>query len=564
MQNAEIVDVGSLTPSMGDHIASMQNLKALSMFLCHQSLLSMYPLRDIANLQHLKVVDHTLGEALAHEDVVLSILFNSASTIRSLFLETSSLQLGNFLLGWEEMVSKADWIDQESVYLSALKSLSLIGLRFNQSLIDSMANIIDFMKLDDLTIGIVATGALRLFPFLRRLAAKPGTAKNLRKLSLVMSSERALHHLGDFGADMEFKVKIRFIASFDSLTSLELKEQNPYPVTIDDGTLLVDALWRAIISHGNLESLSINCTEDVGTNAIPRLSAATVTTLINNLPKLRNFEFAPAEAEIEEIGQALSRGKALVSILCCPQPNQPHASTRGPDSGLIVVTEILKGFLSRDFGNVEGKFVWEDHYKLKRISLKYRLWDVASAFGKPRKALSKKRKMAKQTSIETNERAAAWIPWLTWLLEHPETVTPEVNGTKSPPTTKEGDEGECADDNTVDWVYVDPYDAECGTLPRECMDPDFLIWVDSEGRHLMEDDPEAIKGVTGALRGLDRDRAAAVRELIQERWKKVAAVYKEQAQEARNKPEKTEEEPFKHVTQDKWTSKNLIFPKLYF
>ncbi|KAI8652109.1 hypothetical protein NCS56_01428100 [Fusarium sp. Ph1] len=124
MQNAEIVDVGSLTPSMGDHIASMQNLKALSMFLDHQSLFRMYPLRDITNLRHLKVVDHTLGEALAHDDVVLSILFNSASTIRSLFLATSSLQLGNFLLGWEEMAPEADWIDQESVYLSALKSLS--------------------------------------------------------------------------------------------------------------------------------------------------------------------------------------------------------------------------------------------------------------------------------------------------------------------------------------------------------------------------------------------------------------------------------------------------------
>ncbi|KAJ4172369.1 hypothetical protein NW754_002563 [Fusarium falciforme] len=172
--------------------------------------------------------------------------------------------------------------------------------------------------------------------------------------------------------------------------------------------------------------------------------------------------------------------------------------------------------------------------------------------------------MAKQTDVETNERAAAWIPWLTWLLEHAETVTPEVNDTKSSPTTKEGGESECADDSTVDWVYVDPYDTECGTLPRECMDPDFLIWVNSEGRHLMEDDPEAIRGVTEALRGLDRDRAAAVRRLIQERWKKAAAVYKEQAQEAKDKPKKTEKEPVKDVTQDEWTSKNLIFPKLSF
>ncbi|EEU35179.1 uncharacterized protein NECHADRAFT_87295 [Fusarium vanettenii 77-13-4] len=172
--------------------------------------------------------------------------------------------------------------------------------------------------------------------------------------------------------------------------------------------------------------------------------------------------------------------------------------------------------------------------------------------------------MAKQTSTETNERAAAWTPWLGWLLEHPEAVVPEVNDTKSVRIPIQCRICDSINSSTVDWVYVDPYDAECGTLPRECMDPDFLIWVNSEGRHIMEDNPEAVKGVTEALRGLDRDRAAAVRELIQERWKKAAAVYKEQAQKAKDETTKTEEEPVKNVTQDKWTSKYLIFPKLSF
>ncbi|KAM6505250.1 hypothetical protein FSOLCH5_014483 [Fusarium solani] len=113
----------------------------------------------------------------------------------------------------------------------------------------------------------------------------------------------------------------------------------------------------------------------------------------------------------------------------------------------------------------------------------------------------------------------------------------------------------------MEWVHVDPYDAESGTLPQECMDPAFLSWVNSEGRHLIEDHPEAIKGVTGALRGQDKDRAAAVRELINERWKEAAAIYKEQTHETKAKKVK---ESTKDVTQDKWTSKNLIFPKLDF
>ncbi|RSL58235.1 hypothetical protein CEP54_007893 [Fusarium duplospermum] len=407
MQNAEIVDVGYLTPSMGHHIASMKNLKALNMFLDHQSLGRMYPLRDITNLQYLRVVDHTVGEALAHDNVVLLILFNSASTLRSLSLETNSWQLGNFLLGWEQMASEADLIEQDRVSLSSLKSLSFIGLRFNQSLIDSLENIIDFMSLDHLTIGIMATGALHLFPFLRGLAAEAGRAISLHQLSLVMSSESALQHLEDLGADMEFQAKIQFIALFDTLTSLELKEQNPYPVTIADGSLLFDALWRTIITHENLGSLSINSMEATGTNAIPRLSAATVTTLINNLPKLRNFEFAPAEGEIEEIG--LSRGNALVSILCCPQPNQPHAFPRSPDSGFIMVTEILKGFLSQDFSHPEGKFVWEDHYSLRRISLKHRSWDVASAFGEKRQVMYWEVPSFLEETIATNGPGSEWL-----------------------------------------------------------------------------------------------------------------------------------------------------------
>ncbi|KAI8711546.1 hypothetical protein NCS52_01418400 [Fusarium sp. LHS14.1] len=151
--------------------------------------------------------------------------------------------------------------------------------------------------------------------------------------------------------------------------------------------------------------------------------------------------------------------------------------------------------------------------------------------------------MAKQTSAETDERAAAWIPWLSWLLEHPEAVVPEVNNTQSVRIPVRCRTCDSTNGSTVDWVYADPYDAECGTLPRECMDPDFLVWVNSEGRHLMEDNPEAVKGVTEALSGLDRDRAAA---------------------EAKDKLEKTEEEPVKNVTQNSWTFKNLIFPKLSF
>ncbi|KAJ4321427.1 hypothetical protein N0V84_005349 [Fusarium piperis] len=169
--------------------------------------------------------------------------------------------------------------------------------------------------------------------------------------------------------------------------------------------------------------------------------------------------------------------------------------------------------------------------------------------------------MANNTDTQMDERALAWMPWLSWLKEHPESIAPEVNDPKSRPPSKEDSKCEDSDDDTAEWVHVEPYDAESGTLPRECMNPAFLAWVNSEGRHLMEDDPKAIKGVTRVLRGQDKNRAAIVRELIKERWKKAAAVYEEQT---KNKTKKARKEPLRYVTQDKWTSENLIFPKLSF
>jgi hypothetical protein len=57
------------------------------------------------------------------------------------------------------------------------------------------------------------------------------------------------------------------------------------------------------------------------------------------------------------------------------------------------LTGIVNEFLSHDDGNSSAKFIWEDHFKLKRISVTYRTWDVASRFGKPEKGMKKAQKM---------------------------------------------------------------------------------------------------------------------------------------------------------------------------
>jgi hypothetical protein len=50
---------------------------------------------------------------------------------------------------------------------------------------------------------------------------------------------------------------------------------------------------------------------------------------------------------------------------------------------------IAHGFLSHEDGGDNEKFLWEDHFKLKRLSVSYRMWDLASKFGKPEKGMKK-------------------------------------------------------------------------------------------------------------------------------------------------------------------------------
>ena len=57
------------------------------------------------------------------------------------------------------------------------------------------------------------------------------------------------------------------------------------------------------------------------------------------------------------------------------------------------MTGIINGFLSHDDGSGSGQFVWEDHFKLERVSVSYRTCEVASKFGKPEKGMKKAEKL---------------------------------------------------------------------------------------------------------------------------------------------------------------------------
>jgi hypothetical protein len=71
-----------------------------------------------------------------------------------------------------------------------------------------------------------------------------------------------------------------------------------------------------------------------------------------------------------------------------PQPDEP---------GLNILTAVVNGFLSHENCRGSGKFIWEHHFKLTRVSVIYQTWEIASKFGKPTKGMKKAGKIARES-----------------------------------------------------------------------------------------------------------------------------------------------------------------------
>jgi hypothetical protein len=221
---------------------------------------------------------------------------NSTSTLRSLSLE-SSPYASSFLEDWENVSADNAFAKQKHT-LTALKSLSLSGLSFDAASLKSLDEAIDIMGLRELTLGYLSKGA-NFFQHLTDLATstqKSARKINLRSLSLDMANG---YSLGQSQAN--FDTQCRFISSFDTLTTLELKDCNLYPTGFANDPELTNVLVQAILKHKNLRTLKIWYHGIISNLNVPYLSASSVATIVDNLPQLEYFEFAPEETQI--IGQ---------------------------------------------------------------------------------------------------------------------------------------------------------------------------------------------------------------------------------------------------------------------
>jgi hypothetical protein len=279
---------------MGESIASLTNLQALRLLSGTSKAEAVAPLAKIKNLKHLSVEYGGSDESIA----VRSILLNSASTLRSLLIQTASFAT-SFWQDWEEKVFANDVLAKQQHVLSALKSLSLSGVSFDSTSMKSLQSAVDFMALCELTLGRFSDGKHLLLQTLASLANSPqnnSTRISLRSLCLDMSENRLTETIEQ--RQTNFEATCRFISAFDTLTSLEIREYNQYPDTIPLNPGLPGTLLQAILRHKNLRSLKLSYAGVMSNHKIPYLSAATVATLVDNLPRLRNLEFAPEEARI--------------------------------------------------------------------------------------------------------------------------------------------------------------------------------------------------------------------------------------------------------------------------
>jgi hypothetical protein len=269
----------------------MNNLQALRVCPRKTEDGALTPLAKVKDLKHLCVE----SAGTYQNKVVQSILMNSISTLRSLTLATNAYA-SSFLEDWGTMASANAALAKQKHTLTALKSLTLSGLSFDEAFLTSFDSAIDVMGLRELTLGHQSRNTHLFFQHLAETATfaqKRPTSINLRSLCLEMGNHYSLEL-----PQANFDAKCRFISSFDTLTTMELKDCNLYPAGLSINPELPNVLGQAILKHKNLKTLKISYNGISSSLKIPYLSARTVATIIDTLPRLELFQFAPQETQL--------------------------------------------------------------------------------------------------------------------------------------------------------------------------------------------------------------------------------------------------------------------------
>lgn len=305
MSNLEVVETSSITEyakylllrtfrltcirSISKSLASQKNLRALSVSAGNLGESEAKPLAKIKDLKHLAI--HLLGFASPNfrkDNTPLSLILNSRATLRSLDIETGSFS----------SVFLDDWPKGKS--LTSLKSFSLTGATIDEDFLSALANAVDFVALAELKFGYLSHDLKILFEYLSDVFSKARDDQKdktkLRNLDIEMGKETSFAVPEEQEAHVD--ARIDFISSFDTLTCLELHDYGQYrqEITVNPG--LKSSLVRAILKHKKLTKLKISYRGVTSGYKITCLEPDTVSTLVDNLPALKVFEFIPEPTKL--------------------------------------------------------------------------------------------------------------------------------------------------------------------------------------------------------------------------------------------------------------------------
>ncbi|KAK7926455.1 hypothetical protein PG985_003453 [Apiospora marii] len=374
LQNLEIINTWVMNASIARGIASQKHLQALSIRSrdLGRDDATTEALCRVKNLRHLALVTSDWSDA-ANSSVEECLVRNSASTLKSLYLSTASY--GIRFLPYRNGPGLAS-SGTAGYRLTNLTSLRLVDFHLDGENAAEMLKSVDFVRLDELALGRnrsesgESCGSL-FDPLSAAFAAASQTASPPKLRWLLIGLSKGV------------EARTRFVGSFSTLTTLLAENHGKYKESVSTNPGLSSALLAGILGHRNLRTLELAHPRGCQTGErVPHLSAQTVRALVDGLPELRELVLAPVEDQIDEIARVLVEAKNLTSVTST-------IYDRADDKpGFRTVGAIVRAFLdhvdatSQQMG--QG-FVWEDHYRLRRVSASYRTWAVASTFPKQRK-----------------------------------------------------------------------------------------------------------------------------------------------------------------------------------
>ncbi|CAH0046461.1 unnamed protein product [Clonostachys solani] len=337
---------------------------------------SLEALRRLRGLTYLSLG----GDMACGNTTIPTLLLKSAKTLKRLQLQP--FFEGPWEYTWRRMVRELSSREDQLPLLSSLKELTLSSVEFHPNMVRVLPRMIDFANLDELSIKHL-NGSQRPFidVVVRSLSSPIQTSLGVQLRSLCLGWI-GFAMTTDGPSVMSTTDMSRLIASFDSLTRLEIQNYNQFANPPGYNMLkFYPRLIEAVIQHKNLKVLKFthsnwepSLREIARAVKFPKLSDSEVTILVENLQSLEEFHFAPDVKRAWRVGAALAAAPNLQYVGCDGfelwMKWEPEWSPRtDPYILLGLAHAVFKKHEKASNNGDQVAFTWEEHTKICSMSI---------------------------------------------------------------------------------------------------------------------------------------------------------------------------------------------------